>query len=277
MTLTKGQYQIGSVVFGAGTNIIVTSFEAQSYDVNAQDYQISRSDETRFGFDTFKPTAISMNIEVIYNWLLDPFKSTNPNFWLDKPTVSDLAMEWRANDVRNSWGAIKPLFFCGRDNINKMVFGRPGQFTAEKVPHNSTVVRCVAEFRRADTFAYAVNEEAKALTGTTTVTRSRGDADAWCRIMINGPATNPGIQIGEHSIFLNTTIPANKAIEISTYPWSRMVMNIPEGINLRNTMSANSAYLDKIKIPIGTTTARIISGVSGPVFLFWRDAWSAIE
>lgn len=275
MTLTKGQFQIGDVVFGAGTNIIVTSFQAQSYDVNAQDYQISRSDETRFGFDTFKPTAISINLEVIYNWLLDPFKSTNPNFWLDKPTVSDLAMEWRANDVRNSWGAIKPLFFCGRDGVNKMVFGRPGQFTSEKVPHNSTVVKCVAEFRRADTFAYAVDEDSKLLSGSGTTYRSVGDADSWCRIIINGPATNPAIQIGDHIVQINTTLALGKVLEINSYPWSRRIVN-SDGVNLRNSLSASSVYLDKLKVPMGTSTARIVSGATSGT-LYWRNAWSAIE
>lgn len=276
MTLTKGQYQIGDIVMGNGTNIVVTSFDAQPYDVNAQDYQISRSDETRFGSDTFKPTSVNMNIEVIYNWLLDPFKNTIPNFWANKPTVGDLAREWRADDVRNDWGAIKPLYFCGRDGIPKMIFGRPGQFTAEKPSHLSTVVKCVAEFRRADTYVYAVEEQAKPLTTSSTVTRSGGDADAWCRIMINGPASSPGIQIGDNYIFLDTTIPANKAIEINSYPWSRRIINT-DGINLRNTTSWNSAYLDKLKIPVGTTPARVVRGTSGPVILLWRDAWSAVE
>ena len=275
MTLTKGQYQIGDIVFGAGTNIIVTNFQAQSYDVNAQDYQISRSDETRFGFDTFKPTTISMNLEVIYNWLLDPFKNTIPNFWADKPTVSDLATEWRANDIRNSWGAIKPLFFCGRDNINKMVFGRPGQFSAEKVSHNSTVVKCVAEFRRADTLVYAVDESAKALTGSTNVIRSVGDSDSWCRIIIPGPATNPAIQIGNNTIQVNTTVVSGKLLEINSYPWSRRIVN-RDGLNLRNSLSSSSIYLDKLKLPMGTSTARIVSGATSAT-LYWRDAWSAID
>lgn len=275
MTLTKGQYQIGDIVFGAGTNIIVTNFQAQSYDVNAQDYQISRSDETRFGLDTFKPTTISMNLEVIYNWLLDPFKNTIPNFWADKPTVSDLATEWRANDIRNSWGAIKPLFFCGRDNINKMVFGRPGQFSAEKVSHNSTVVKCVAEFRRADTLVYAVDESAKALTGSTNVIRSVGDSDSWCRIIIPGPATNPAIQIGNNTIQVNTTVASGKLLEINSYPWSRRIVN-SDGLNLRNSLSSSSIYLDKLKLPMGTSTARIVSGATSAT-LYWRDAWSAID
>lgn len=277
MTLTKGQYQIGNIVMGAGTNLIVTSFDAQSYDINAQDYQISRSDEIRFGVDTFKPTTISMNIEVIYNWLLDPFKNTIPNFWENKPTVSDLASEWRGDDVRDNWGLIKPLFYCGRDNIEKMIFGRPGQFTSEKLSHLSTVIKCVAEFRRADTYSYSVEENSLPLSAfsNTDVGRYVGDTDAWCKIILRGPATNPGVRVGSTSIFLETTIAPGEAIEINSYPWSRRVVT-SNGINIRNTLSGNSVYLDKLKIPMGQTTARIIRG-SGSGTISWRDAWSAIE
>lgn len=277
MTLTKGQYQIGNIVMGAGTNLIVTGFEAQSYDVNAQDYQISRSDEIRFGSDTFKPTTVTMNIEVIYNWLLDPFKDTIPNFWSNKPTVGDLANEWRGDDVRFNWGAIKPLYFCGRDNIPKMIFGRPGQFTAEKVSHNSTIVKCVGEFRRADTMVYAVEENSQPLSASsdTTITRSFGDMDTWCKVILRGPATNPGVRVGNYSIFLDTILAPGETIEINSYPWSRRAIT-SNGINIRNTFTSNSAYLDKIKIPMGQSTARIIRG-SGSGTIFWRDAWSAIE
>lgn len=80
MTLLPGQYQLGDLVMGKHTNIIVTNFEAQPYDVNAQDYQISRSDEMRFGSDHFKPTSVQMTMEVIYNKLLEPFAASDPNF-----------------------------------------------------------------------------------------------------------------------------------------------------------------------------------------------------
>ena len=35
MTLTKGQYQLGDIVMGNGTNIIVTGFEVQRFAVAA--------------------------------------------------------------------------------------------------------------------------------------------------------------------------------------------------------------------------------------------------
>ena len=274
-TLLKGQYQLGDLVMGKHTNIVVTNFEVQPYDLNAQDYQISRSDEMRFGKDNFKPTGIQMTMEVIYNWLLDPWKASNPNFWADKPTVNDLAEEWRANDIRGMWGQIKPLYFCGRDGITKMVFGRPGSFTAEKVSELSTVVKCIGEFRRADTVSYHSTEYAINMTTSSNVARQYGNTDTWCRILVNGPATNPAFNIAGQVIQVNATITSGQIMEISSYPWARrIVTNV--GQNLRNALSSGSVYLDKLKVPMGVVPARIVSGASSATFV-WRDAWSAIE
>lgn len=271
MTLTKGQYQLGDIVMGANTNIIVTGFEVQPYDINAQDYQISRTDEMRFGYDSFKPTSIQMTMEVIYNWLLPPFQNTIPNFWKDKPTVNDLAQEWRANDVRTQWGQIKPLFYCGRDNVNKMIFGRPGQFSAEKPSHLSTVVKCVGEFRRADTLNYTVEEYVVQLGPNTVLNRNGGDSETWCRLIING-ANNPVLSINGKTVEI---VASASVIELSSYPWSRRVVS-DTGVNLRSALSTSSAYLDKITLPMGTSEVRLLSGASS-AYLLWRDAWSAVE
>lgn len=164
-TLAKGQFKLGNIVFGAGTNILVTQFDAQPYDLNVQDYQITRSDSIRFGYDSFKPTTISINMEVIYNWKLPPYP--NGTFWANKPTVEDLARVWRGDDVRTVWGSMMPLYFCGRSGIQKMILGRPGQFTAERPSHKSTIVKCVGEFRRADTVVYSAVENPSQLSSAT--------------------------------------------------------------------------------------------------------------
>lgn len=165
ITLQKGQFQLDGLVFGAGTNIIVTQFDAQPYDLNVQDYQVTRADSIRFGYDSLKPTVATLTMEVIYNWKLPPWP--NGTFWQDKPTVEDLAIAWRGDATRVSWGAMMPLYFCGRDGITKMILGRPGQFTAEKPSHRSTVVKCMGEFRRADTVVYSALEDISDLSGAT--------------------------------------------------------------------------------------------------------------
>lgn len=273
MTLSKGQYQLGSVVFGKDTNIIVESFDVKPYDVNAQDYQVSRSDEIRFGYDSFKPTTIEINMMVIYNWLLDPYKNTIPNFWADKPTVDDLALEWRANGVRNSWGEMKPLYYCGRDGIPKVIYGRPGQFTSEKVSTNSTFVKCVGEFRRADTLVYSTSESGLALTNSPkTIMRTVGDAPSWIRVVGTGPLTSPTIKVGQHEIKINRTFATGEVFEVNAYPWSRRIID-GEGTNLRNSLVGNSSYLDTFKIEPNTPT--LVSWNAGNVNQWVPDLGNA--
>lgn len=165
IVLKKGQYQLGGLVFGTDTNIIVTQFEIQPYDLNVQDYQVTRSDSMRFGYDTFKPTSVNISMEVIYNWKLPPYP--NGTFWQDKPTVETLAAIWRGDTVRSSWGSVMPLYFCGKSGITKMILGRPGQFTSEKPTPNSTIVKCVGQFRRADTVVYSAVSDYSQLGGAT--------------------------------------------------------------------------------------------------------------
>lgn len=249
--LTQGQYQIGDIVFGRRTNIIVENFDVKSYDVNAQDYQVSRSDEIRFGYDSLKPTNIEINMTVISNWLLDPYKNTIPNFWADMPTANQLAAEWRGNDVRNRWGDMKPLYFCGRDGIGKAIYGRPGQFTMEKSSHLSTMTKCVAEFRRADTLVYSARESWVDLSHNATpqyIRRTTGDAPAWVRIVGQGPLTNPVVTIGDAQIRINDNFAAGEVFEVSSYPWQRRAVD-NDSNNLRNLLVGDSAYLDALKLP----------------------------
>ena len=254
--LVPGQYQLGDIVMGHGTNIHVESFDVKPYDINAQDYQVSRSDEIRFGFDSIKPTSIEMNMSVMYNWLLEPFKSTYTNFWHNMPTAGDLSNEWRANDVRNRWGDMKPLYFCGRDGIGKVIYGRPGQFAVEKSPKNDILVKCVGEFRRADTLVYSANENAVQLSQHAVpqyLWRGVGDSDTWLRVVGTGPISNPVITIGEQTIKLNVSVAEGEAFEVSSYPWQRRAVDTNR-TNLRNTLVDNSAYLDQLKIPVKKLT-----------------------
>lgn len=250
--LIPGQYQIGDIVMGHGTNIIMENFDVKPYDVNQQDYQVSRSNEIRFGYDSFKPTSIEMNMQVIYNWLLDPYKNTRTNFWHNMPTVGDLAREWRSDEIRSSWNEMKPLYFCGRDGIGKVIYGRPGQFGVEKTDSKSTIVKCVGEFRRADTLVYSVNENVVQLSQNEVpqfLWRGVGDAASWLRVVGYGPLVNPVITVGENQISLNITVAEGEAFEVSSYPWQRRAVK-SDRTNLRNNLVNNSPYLDKMMIPV---------------------------
>ena len=85
--LIPGQYQIGNLIFGAGTTIRCEQFDPKPYDVAGQDYQISRTDEKHFGLDNISPTTIDIKLSVLNNRILDNFNPpagmTRESFWRD--------------------------------------------------------------------------------------------------------------------------------------------------------------------------------------------------
>lgn len=249
--LVPGQLQIGPLVTGTGTNIQIEEFDVKPYDVNNQDFQVSRADEIRFGFDQIKPSTIELTFNVLRNFLLEDYIDDIPNFWAEMPTVSDLAREWRFDEGRYVHGAMKALYVCGDDGIGKVIYGRPGPFGAEKPKLGQIWTRCVGEFRRADTLYYSVDEfgaELEAGAAPQFIERENGDFDSWFRIIIEGPVVNPVITVGEQQVRLNYSIAADEIVEISSYPWQRRVVN-NRRVNLISAMNGTTQYLDKLKLP----------------------------
>lgn len=253
--LQPGQWQIGNTVMGHGTNIKVESADIKPYDVDAQDYQVARSDEMRFGFDHFKPTTIELTLQVLHNRLLPSWEGTIPNFWHNMPTINDLAREWRGDDVRNTWGQMKPLYVCSKlDEIPKVIYGRTGQFgyTFDDGYNNGEVVKAIAEFRRADTLAYGVEENSLELNiGAAPVylTRTGGDGpDAWLRVLLYGPITNPIVTIGEQQLEMAISVPTGVVVEVSSYPWQRRAVD-SDRVNVAAGIVGKTQYLDQLKIP----------------------------
>lgn len=276
--LVPGQWQLGNIIIGTGTNIKMEDTDVKPYDINAQDYQVARSDETRFGFDFFKPTTIELTFNVLSNYLLPEFEGSIPNFWHGMPTINDVAAEWRGDDVRNIWGQLKPLYTCSKlDEIQKVVFGRPGQFnfTANDFWDRGLAVKCVAEFRRADTLVYSAEENSVPVGSGIGVTRLAGDGpDAWMQVIITGPTTNPTIAVGSKSLTINHSVPSGHFLTVSSYPWERYAVD-STGVNLAANITGANKYLDQLRIPHGVETEVTVSG-GGSAALIWRDTYSAL-
>jgi len=197
------------------------------------------------------------------------------------PTLSDLQREWRAEDIRLQWGALKPLLFRGTDGVTRQFYGRPGKFTYKMHRQiQSEYYQVVAEFRRADTLCYSDTEYYVTLGNSpANYARVRGDAPSWVRFIINGPIQNPVIDFGTQQISLNTTIPSGKAVEISSYPWSRRIIN-SDGLSLAAYNTSPDPYLDRIKFHPGVVTQMSWTGTgyngSTSVRLFWHDAYQVM-
>lgn len=258
--LVPGQWQIESIIMGTGTNIRLQNVEVKPYDINAMDYQVIRSDEMRFGFDALKPTTIEFTMSVLNNYLMPGFEDSIPNFWHDMPTISDLARAWRADDVRKMWGEMKSMYVVSKlDEIPKLVFGRPGQFTTQMNDEydKGEIMNVVAEFRRADTLAYSAVEnyaELELSEEPVYLIRNEGDGpDAWFRLVLEGPLDHPIITVGNQQVNLDYNIAEGEIVEVSSYPWQRRVVN-NERTNLAATMIGDTRYLDQLSIPYKVPT-----------------------
>jgi hypothetical protein len=288
MNLVPGQYQFGDIVFGKHTTVRVENFDIKPYDLAAMDYQTSRSDEMHFGWDQIKPTTIEITFDILYSKMLPQYEHLIPNFWDEMPTVDDFANAWRADEVRYSWGEMKPLYACGRDFITRTIYGRPGAFTYPKDSEYTEVLQCLAEFRRADAFAYAVNERAVLLSPsqtTETIHGTVGNAPSWFRILLEGPVVNPtfsftNLIFGDVIFNLGYTVAPGETVEINGYPWSRRTIS-SNGQNLSADLIGDTPYLDRMRFDSNAEVTCVFGGTGmtddTKALLLWRDGYASIK
>ncbi len=259
MALKPGQYQIGNYVFGRDTDTIVANLDIQTYNVNTQDFQVDRTDERRFGIDTHVPGSINFDLAVLNNYRIDNIVDLTdqvPAGIMDqsRSLIGKLLTEWKSDDVRRTWGAMKPLYFCDSDGVTRRVYGRPGKFTHGAIKKNTEWIPAKAEFRRADTKAYDDTETFLELTegaNPVYVHRTAGDTDAWLRVLIYGPANHPIITLGNYQIELDLAIAENTVVEVSSYPWMRRIVD-SDGNNWRSKLIGETVYLDQLVLPANT-------------------------
>lgn len=286
MTLRPGQYQIGNLVFGRNTDYPINELNLNGYDVNTGDYQASGSDELRMTRDYFKPTSITFTIGVMDNFLLPSMAGFGAgNAVTDgKRALDDFVREWRADEIRLNWGALKPIKCRQNDNKTRVIYGRPGKLAVGKHSRKSEYAIAVAEYRRADTLSYSDEEYsvsgAPSAAGTTPISIARldGQAPAWMRFLITGPINDPIIKFGSlFQIHLDYNVAAGKVLEVNSYPWSRRVILAPDNLNVSPLMIPPSPYLNEVVFPAGLSTGVGLSGSSTTgatnLSVLWREAY----
>jgi hypothetical protein len=194
--------------------------------------------------------------------------------------LHDLATAWRGDDVKQSWGSLKALKFCGPDGITKRVYGRPRKFQYSKSTRNNQFWSVQAEFARVDTMAHDDTETYLELTKNAApvwVEREYGDLPCWLRILVYGPCTNPRITIGDNEVEVTVTVGTGKVLEISSYPWERRVVD-SDGYNWRAKMSGDTKYLDQLSLPLNEVVPmQYTTGTgTGQCFVLWRDTYSVL-
>lgn len=275
--MIPGQYQIGDLVFGRGTVYPVSSVEFQSYNIQAQDAQLIRSDDIQFGFDQIQPGAIIFEMSVLnFNAIPNMQSLSGPKAFTATPhsDLTTLAQTWRGDAVRGSWGEVVPLRSCERDGRILVYYGRPRKFQANKSSWRSCYYNVSAEFQRADAMTYEDFEYYAALpkNSLSYLNRTVAQANSWVRLVGIGPMTQPTITVGSHQIILNMTISSGQVFEINSYPWSRRAI-LSNGTNISSNIIG---FLDQLVLLSGTSNAVGWSASSsgGSIAIYWRDAYS---
>lgn len=297
MSLSPYQYQLGGIKFGRGTEIPIQKVDLQPYNVNNQDFQVQRSDENRFGVDTLTPSPMIFTMSVLQNFELESMSglagpAPDDLFASGHQSINQLASVWKNTQLRMTWGATVPLLFCDKEGNIRRIYGRPGKFAhAPRHKQSEHWIDVQAEFRRSDTFAHSHieyyvgdpsdSEQGLPPDGVTTVNAARqdGDGDSWLRFLFYGPMTHPVVQYGDNTLELSTIIPAGVVLEVSSYPWSRRVVD-SNNVNRRAEVIGSTLYLDQIKFPAGSNMdiSWTCSGsdANTQLLMLWREAYNVI-
>lgn len=282
--LVPYQWQLGELVFGERTRYPVLGVNIATYNVNNQDFQVPLSNETRMGQDTLQAGPITFTMGVYDNAPVSYEYNSLPDDLILKSSklLTALQREWKADDVRQQWGELKPLIYCDGYGSVRRIYGRPRKFTYTRKRPGSQFHKVTAEYARIDTLTYTDAEFAAGLiNGADPVgyTRDGGDAASWYRAVLFGPQTNPLVIVGGDEIQLQTVIPAGVQVEVNSYPWSRRIID-SNGINWRTTLIGNSKYLDQLTIPADTSVPMSWVATStnsdSACLVLWRDAYNTI-
>lgn len=278
------QFQLGDLVFGEHTKYPVLGMTIATYNVNNQDFQIPLSNTISMGQDTETAGPITFTMGVFDNAPMQYGYNSLPDDLIIKSSklLTALQKEWKAQKVREKWGQLKPLIYCDGYGSVRQIYGRPRKFTYTRKRPGSQFHKVTAEYARIDSLTYTDAEFAAQLfNGDDPVgyTRDGGDAASWYRVVLVGPQTNPLVIVGDDQIQLQLVIPSGVEVEVSSYPWSRRVID-SNGITRRTTLIGNSKYLDKLTIPDNTSVPMswVATSTSGDsaCFVLWRDAYNTV-
>lgn len=281
MTIDReGQYQIGNLKFGSGTQYMLQSIEAAGYTVSVGDYARAQSDEVTFSKDYIQPGQLMLTVSAMDNYKMNG--QYDPSIVRADQLMEDFMAEWRADDVRSQWGYTKPIIYRRGGQVRR-VYGRPRDISASPRKKNPGWYDMVCTYQRADTFTYSeevfgmwnINPTAVGV-NSTSIVRGDGKAPTWLDIGVVGPITNPVIDIGPLKIELLYTLPAGQTIQINSNPWERRIVN-NSGANLVTKMIGASPFLDEIRFPAGASYAVGLHGgattAATKLNIAWREAY----
>lgn len=248
------------LAFGAlGSGYVFpTAPELGAPEIETDDTRRPRGDGTTFGLDTRGGQTITFAIDVVGKGEDEV-----------RQLLAPLTAAWRADTVRSSPGTTAQL----TAHTGRSIFGRPRRFTAnlDELPLGLAVV--TADFQTADDLWYG--DEVATVTpfvpatggglmaplasplSTTqssdrsSVLRIDGDTPTWPVFEIEGPITNPVVEIvGRVRMEFRLTLNTGQRLVIDTRPWARSILR--SGASVAGALTPTSTRLSRASLPPGS-------------------------
>lgn len=294
MTLSSGEWSLSypgtSYTFGTSASPAWnrTTPDLGDVEVRVSDVERPRQDGRAFGVDYRGGRTISFDLGL-----------RGPTPTAAREEAQHLAQVWRADAVRSKPGAVAELR-ASYDGRERLIYGRPRRLATDfsDVAVNNFVA-AQADFAAIDDLFYAPEEDSisfgivPVLGGglvaplssplSTTLTSDRSQAfrvdtemPVWPVVRIDGPVTNPVVNIGDVVLEVRLDLLYDEWVEIDTRPWARSALrngtaNVSgsvRGTRLSQASLTNGAHEVGMRglDPTGTATVRVS----------WRPAFSSL-
>lgn len=281
--LREGQWQIGDLKFGKGTQISISGMDQVGYEVTPGDYPIPQSDEIRFRRDFIKPGVLQFELSIVDNYVLPGFEGA-VNYEPADELLERFSREWRADEVRREWGWVKPLTYRGPGKT-RMLFGRPRNLASDRRKSRSGWYGLTCSYQLSDSLSYSedVTSIPVQVGVESSIARDDGQAPSWLTVYFSGPATNPVFQIGPNLVSMDVTLSTGDILVLAAAPWERRAVvyrasGTDENVGWR--MIDGSAFLEDLRLPEKKTWSVKVtaSGTSSETHCVvgWREAYHAI-
>ena len=257
--------------------------------IAAADVARPRADGVAFGVDFRGGRTISVEVGIV-----------RPSEAETLAAVERLARLWRADEVRSTPGATATLIARHGDR-ERLVYGRPRRF-AQNIDHvREGLAAVVCDFTAADDCFYSVSESSgtvvlvpppsggliaplsSPLATTESSDRSMGitvggSLPAWPVIEIEGPITNPVIDVvGLWRMEFRLTLAEGSTLVVDTRPWARTIKR--DGASVPGVISRTSTRLSKASLPPGSYEVALRGTSqtgSASARLSWRDTFPTL-
>lgn len=252
-------------------------------DITDQDAARPRGDGVLFGTDYRNGTTVTFDL------LVDGGADEAASY----AKLQTLATAWRADEVRANPGSMATL----QAHTGRVAFGRPRRFQPDYdlSPFGVTGVTC--DFATADDMWYGPSQTttvnlvprgqggliaplASPLATTKSSDRSQvinvnGLLPIWPVIQINGPITNPSVEVvGQFKASFNLTLAYDQTLTIDTRPWARSILR--GRASAAGSLDPRGDRLSDMQVAPGRheLVLRGTSATGTPRALFtWRDAF----